>query len=862
VKLRFKFWLIFGLTLGTSIGCSRLNAQVSEKGIPESFFIQQKNALLIPVMKLDSIPVGKMLENDQKYKIDNRYGIVQACNVDIKEAGIKTEIQGKGIVWQYRIESENAFSLGIFFKKYRLPAGASVFIYDSSKKLLRGAFTHHNNNPKNQLPVAEFPANNLVVEYFEPFSSSFSGELILGSVSQAYAKIAGVNDFRIGINCLEGDGWQKEKHSVCLMTYHDFTNSYFCTGTLINNVKEDETPYFLTANHCIKSESLASTLITYFNYENSECSADDAAFSQTLSGATFLSGSPHSDFSLLLLSELPPDEYHPFYAGWDVTGNNPRSSACIHHPDGEPKSIALANNTAFSYGEKIDWFSEDLRLISTTLPHTHWNAIFDRGLPEAGSSGAPLFDQNKRVVGQLHGGVNSVLLFGKLSESWDFNLEPNQQLSYWLDPFKVKKTLDGIWKLPPKTNFRAELQEVCVNSPVLFTDHTTHRPTEWNWQIDPSTYRFTNGTDSSSQNPQLLFLKDGTYSVRLRTTNKYGSDELVQKEYIIARSKLNVSFLKARKDSVVCGCDLKSFPLVAGGAVIYNFETNKPDLIETETRLNTALLTLKSVDKQNESFNTWLKVTGTNGLCVEADSILLHVIIQPNDNVANAAKLLLGRNTGFSNQCATAEINEPNPPSAGCTVKKGWCPDLRPDNSLLDNSIWFSFVSPSNGNITINTYGFDDQIAVYQASAPQSILSADKRQFTLIAANDNRSNSDKTSLLEDLALEPGKQYWLQVDGNNAAYGDLIIDILGNSLDAVVFPNPSTGVFNLNLFHPDAGVADVSVNSINGREIFARQYKVNVNSTRFDFDLTGFPKGIYILKVRLNDSEMSKKIVVL
>jgi hypothetical protein len=64
----------------------------------------------------------------------------------------------------------------------------------------------------------------------------------------------------------------------------------------------------------------------------------------------------------LLLSELPPDEYNPYYAGWDVSGTNPRSSACIHHPDGYSKCIALANNTAFSYPEKIQWFSEDLKM--------------------------------------------------------------------------------------------------------------------------------------------------------------------------------------------------------------------------------------------------------------------------------------------------------------------------------------------------------------------------------------------------------------------------------------------------------------------------------------------------------------------
>lgn len=862
MRLLLNCWFVISLTFGISINCFESKAQVSEKGIPESFLIEKKSALLIPTMKLDSVPIGKMLEDDQKFKIDNRYGVVQQCEINIKEAGIKTEIQDKGTIWQYKIESKNAWSLGIFFSKYHLPQKAKVFIYDSSKTQLRGAFTHNNNHENNLLPVAEFPGNDMIIEYFEPISPEFSGELILGSVSQAYTNLQRMANDSTGINCKEGDDWQIEKHSVCLMTFHDFQNSYFCSGALINNVKEDETPYFLTANHCINSESIANTVITYFNYENSTCETDDASFSQTLSGATFKSGSKHSDFSLMLLNEYPPDEYNPFYAGWDVTGANPRSSACIHHPDGGPKCIAIASNTAFSYPEKIDWFSEDLTLISTTLPDTHWNALFDEGFPEAGSSGGPLFDQNKRIVGQLHGGVNLVLLFGKLSLSWDYYPAITEQLAHWLDPSNTRKTLNGIWKMPPKANFRTELQEVCVNSPILFSDQSTHKPTGWVWQIEPSSFSFANGTDNTSQNPQVLFLKDGLYSIKLSSSNKFGSDEIIKNKYILARSKLDVRFIQTGRDSIVCGCDLKEFPLIAGGAVAYSFKIEKAELIDTVIRDNSLFLTLNPSANYTKSFDAWVKVTGTNGHCIASDSILLHIIIQPNDNIGNASRLFLGRNTGYSNKCATAQMNEPNPPSSGCLIEKSWCPDLKPTKSLIDNSIWFSFISPSNGKITINTYGFDDQIAVYEASTFPSILSGDKRQYSLIAANDNRSNSDKTAIIEDLVLDPGKKYWLQVDGNNAAYGNVIIDLLSNSLEADLFPNPSSGIFNLNLFHPDPGIADVSVTDLNGRKLFSKQYQVNLNSYQFNFDLEGFPKGIYVLLVRLNGSSLSKKLVYL
>ncbi|MDP3435473.1 MAG: hypothetical protein Q8T04_21270, partial [Bacteroidota bacterium] len=87
-------WFVFCLTFGIGINCFESKAQVSEKGLPESFLIEQKQAVIIPVLKLDSVRFGKMLEEDKKFRIDNRYGVVKTCEINIKESGISTEIRG------------------------------------------------------------------------------------------------------------------------------------------------------------------------------------------------------------------------------------------------------------------------------------------------------------------------------------------------------------------------------------------------------------------------------------------------------------------------------------------------------------------------------------------------------------------------------------------------------------------------------------------------------------------------------------------------------------------------------------------------------------------------------------------------
>jgi len=489
------------------------HAQISEKGLPESFQVELKDAVIIPSFLLDSVHVEKLMAQDKEFHIDNRYGVVQPCDINIKEAGVKTEIQGKGTIWRYKIKSENAVSLGLYFKAYHLPPKAKVFIYDPSHLRLKGAFTHRNNNSLHNLPIGEFPGKNMIIEYFEPLSPEFSGELVLGSVSQAYNDLQAKGMERIGINCPQGERWQIEKNSVCLITFHDWRYSYICTGTLMNNVKKDQTPYFLTANHCIRAEYMANSMIAYFQYENSGCKTYDASDDYSLAGATLKAGSNYSDFSLLLLNESPPDEYNAYYAGWDIRGEDPQSGVIIHHPNGQPKCIAIKNDPITSYKEKVQWTSDGLRLFSTTLPYTHWGVEFDEGEPEVGSSGGPLFDQNRRVVGQLHGGANFVLLFGKLSLSWNYHSSPDQQLAYWLDPDGTTQVLDGIWKIHPKANFTAQLQQVCPKTPVLFYDQSTQNPISWHWKVYPLTYSFANGTASTSQNPQKVFQDDGRYTV-------------------------------------------------------------------------------------------------------------------------------------------------------------------------------------------------------------------------------------------------------------------------------------------------------------------------------------------------------------
>jgi PKD repeat protein len=75
---------------------------------------------------------------------------------------------------------------------------------------------------------------------------------------------------------------------------------------------------------------------------------------------------------------------------------------------------------------------------------------YELSTTEGGSSGCPQFDQNHRIVGQLHGGPASCTnvssdFYGKFSKSWENGTTAASRLKDWLDPNNSGITaLDGM----------------------------------------------------------------------------------------------------------------------------------------------------------------------------------------------------------------------------------------------------------------------------------------------------------------------------------------------------------------------------------------------------------------------------------
>lgn len=72
------------------------------------------------------------------------------------------------------------------------------------------------------------------------------------------------------------------------------------------------------------------------------------------------------------------------------------------------------------------------------------------------------------------------------------------------------------------------------NEIVKFVDTTKFCPYAWNWSFSPNTYVFENGTNASSQNPEIRFTQQGAYNVTLSVANGNGNRSITKNNYIMA----------------------------------------------------------------------------------------------------------------------------------------------------------------------------------------------------------------------------------------------------------------------------------------------------------------------------------------
>lgn len=883
IKILFSFLLFLLLSFSHII-----HGQIQKPGLPPSFEAPRlKSSTALPEMSLKKLNIERLLKEDEEFPLPVRYSIHEEIDINLKDVGTMTPLK-KGKIWRYNIQGQNAKSLNIVFKNYRVPEGAELYIYNLNEKIVYGAFTEINNKPFRQLAIADFPSNECTIEYFEPDEVDFPGELIIGTIGKGYRDPENIlfqaeeNPMasQIDINCQEGDDYQLEKHAVCRITFRRDGAGFICSGALINNTAFNGIPYFLTANHCISKDSVAETVVAYFNYESVQCDLDSVLFfNKTLSGAMLRTTRSVSDVTLLELNEVPDESYKPYYAGWNVKDTAPSRSYSIHHPNGATKKLSVEIDSAISYPNQLIWKGEHLIPNQQLSPaNTHWQVIFDIGEMEGGSSGAPLFNEDDKIVGQLHGGINGAHYFGKLSESWEIPLN-DELLKPWLDPLDSGFVeLEGYFPddITPDAHFSISLHKACANTPVIFKDKSAFNPSSWKWNVSPNTFSFGGETNENAHNAVIIFEEPGTYSISLEASNKAGQDTQMIENFIVTENEIEIDYLVSARQNI-CLSDFSDYEIYASGADTFKWKLLSDEFsefIDLTTNKNIAILETKNEHAIDTTFHTSVLLVGQHGSCYDSTIIEMEIIYPFNDFIENAYPLSMGQNGPFSNECATIQQNEPIPPYGDCNSQIRWCDEYRDGTRIVENSLWFTLTGPSSEIISIETDGFNNQIALYEADHYKELISGNLFEYRIVAANDDYLDEDNSATITNAEVIPGKKYWLQVDGYSGKEDIFTITLNDEPITSDIQKTALQGKFkiytipsiNKIMIEPGENYNQinnpvlVSVTSVSGMTVYQQKiYQGFSNGIKINSE--DFPKGVYIVQVYDNNLYRNQKIVV-
>ena len=295
------------------------------------------------------------------------------------------------------IKSSGASGIGVHFRNFALAEGEEVYAYGSATdSIVFGPFTDKGPWGNGEFWSGTVDGDTIVIEFYKRNGESGPGfeifevsHILAGLDWRLNSNEPEVLNCEVDASCVGG----LEKNAVGRILFND-NGVMLCTGTLLNNSAQDETPYFLTANHCVNSQAVAQTVEVYWFYQTTSCNSGILRnWVHSPPGANLLATQGSNDFSLLRLLNNPPGGV--FFSGWtSVVQPLGANVFGLHHPDG------YIPPTVNSY----------LRRSTGSIMGTNENCLglvngyavgWTSGSAEPGSSGSGLWNSNSYLVGVL-----------------------------------------------------------------------------------------------------------------------------------------------------------------------------------------------------------------------------------------------------------------------------------------------------------------------------------------------------------------------------------------------------------------------------------------------------------------------------
>lgn len=375
---------------------------------------------VVPLHALPLQSVQKSIAEAAKPKAGSplQIGVLAPLNLGL-DSGLWDEPEPGLARWRLRVFSADAEWLNLLLQDFHMPAGGELWFYDAEGQRVQGPYTDANNSDDGILSTSPVFSETAVLEVRLPAAKRREFSLRIGEAGHGIRNYLKAGTGRAGscerdAACPEGASFGNEARSVArlIVTVSSACDAsaagmYFCTGTLMNNARQDNDPLLLTANHCLVNACTAPALSIDWNLQKSGCGGVDDSPNQSQSGADLVRRSTvtGADFSLVRLRQNPQSiitiSPKPYLAGWDARKLGSNNGFSFHHPAGDVRKISTHNTALTEVNDQC------IDSGACTLRVDGWRVVWNSGVTEGGSSGSGLWNSNRRLIGTLSGGASA-----------------------------------------------------------------------------------------------------------------------------------------------------------------------------------------------------------------------------------------------------------------------------------------------------------------------------------------------------------------------------------------------------------------------------------------------------------------------
>jgi hypothetical protein len=318
-------------------------------------------------------------------------------------------VAGGAATWHYAVQVPGAVSLS-FHARGSLPAGATLLVNGAEVSTSYDATAVHHGELWSRIHAGDTLELTLTVAAAERAAV----DLRIVSLQAGYRSIgAGVEDSPVYRHLLPRappDDADCVTNYECSVTAGNtppaaatvalvIENLYQCTGTLVNDVPGDNTPYVLTARHCETGQlgggnpQAASGVTVYWNATSACGTPLGSIYDGSLPTQTGARTMVEQQDAWLIVLDDQPVAADAQFAGFDASGGAVTGGYSIHHAEGRDKQVVGWSGTAYAFAQAGE--------LGTDYTSDLLETVNQSGNIGGGASGSALFDRNDHLVGTL-----------------------------------------------------------------------------------------------------------------------------------------------------------------------------------------------------------------------------------------------------------------------------------------------------------------------------------------------------------------------------------------------------------------------------------------------------------------------------